>query len=184
MRDAHLQLSHVRTVDASSLIDLFKDTFSDSEGPAEGALIGELVSQLLANTSKEDLHCFTAYDDNEPTGAILFTRLSFPEDVRTVWMLAPVAVATRAQRKGVGQALIRYGLDKMASQGAEVAVTYGDPKYYGRFGFSQVSADVVAPPLQLQFPEGWMAQSLTDTPLTPLKGSSACVAAFNDPAYW
>lgn len=167
-----------------AITDLFKTTFSASEGADEGRLIGDLVWNLLNNTDVGDLYVFTASENRILTGCILFTRLAFAGDSRAAFMLAPVAVATDWQRKGIGQMLIRHGLEEMAKNGAEITVTYGDPNYYQRTGFEQVALDEVPPPLTPQYPEGWMAQSLTTAPLGKVRGPSTCVPAFNDPDLW
>lgn len=169
---------------ADAIARLFTDTFGASEGPDEGALIGGLVRRLLADTPAEDLCVFTAWEDGTLAGGILFTRLAYDGDSRRVVLMAPVAVATHQQGRGIGQALITHGLEAMRQSGADIAVTYGDPAYYGRVGFQPVTQDVLAAPFDLQFPEGWQAQSLTQAPLTPVKGPARCVTAFDDPVYW
>lgn len=179
-----MQFSNRRDGREQAITDLFSASFSDSEGPEEGALIRALVEKLFKTTDDADMHVFTASEDGTLTGAILFTRLIFAGEERVAFMLAPVAVATDYQRKGIGQKLIRHGLDAVAKSGAEIAVTYGDPNYYSRVGFAPVSVTDVPPPQELRYPEGWMAQSLTDAPLAPLKGPSTCAPAFDDPVYW
>lgn len=169
---------------AEDFVALFARTFADSEGEAEGCLIGALVRDLLNTTPEADLWVFSAREDGALAGCIMFTPLRFDEDTRRVYLLSPVAVATGRQGQGIGQALLRHGLDALRADGADVAVTYGDPGYYGRVGFGPVAAEDVRPPLPLSQPEGWLAQSLTDRPLTPLKGPSRCVAALDDPGYW
>jgi putative acetyltransferase len=99
-------------------------------------------------------------------------------------MMAPVAVATERQGKGIGQRLIAHGLDALRQEGVDIAVTYGDPAFYGRVGFNPVSEADLPAPQPLNQPQGWIAQSLTDAPLTPLRGPARCVAAFDDPALW
>ena len=158
--------------------------FTASEGPDEGALTGQLVRDLLAGTDAADLHVFLACNGGELLGCIMFTRLRFPEDDRTVFLMAPVAVATASQRQGVGQGLISHGLDALRKAGVDVAVTYGDPGYYGKTGFEHVSTTDVQPPLPLSMPHGWLAQSLDGRPLDGLKGPSACVKAFDTPQLW
>jgi putative acetyltransferase len=49
--------------------------------------------------------------------------------------LGPVSVAPAEQRRGIGQALIREGLARLAAAGAQGCVVLGDPAYYRRFGF-------------------------------------------------
>jgi putative acetyltransferase len=56
--------------------------------------------------------------------------------VRGDWYgLGPIAVSPDQQRKGVGQLLIRDGLDRLQSMKAAGCVVFGDPSYYSRFGF-------------------------------------------------
>lgn len=169
---------------AERIADLFTATFTTSEGAEEGALIGELARRLMSDTPAEDLRVFTAWDNGMLIGGIFFTRLSYAGDKRTVFMMAPVAVATAHQGKGIGQRLIAHGLDVLRREGVDIAVTYGDPAFYGRVGFAPVSETDLPPPHTLQQPEGWIAQSLTDEPLTTVTGPVRCVAAFNDPALW
>jgi GNAT superfamily N-acetyltransferase len=117
-------------------------------------------------------------------GAILFSRLIYTGDTRSVFVLGPVAVATHRQNQGIGQRLISHGIAVLRQEGVELAVTYGDPSFYRRVGFKAISQDDVPAPFPLQHPEGWLGQSLNNAPMTPLKGPSRCVPAFNDPAFW
>lgn len=169
---------------AEAIVALFGATFAASEGPEEGARIGTLARRLVAETPAGDLCVFTAWEAGELVGAICFTRMTFPSDPRTVFLLAPVAVATGWQRRGIGQKLIAHGLDAIRQEGADIAVTYGDPAFYGRVGFRPVSEAVLSPPQPLSLPHGWIARSLTQAPLTPVVGQCRCVAAFDDPALW
>ena len=168
----------------TEISELFAATFTASEGAEEGALIGTLARRLIAETPAEDLRVFTAREDGVLIGGIFFTRLSYDNDPRTVFMMAPVAVATAHQGQGTGQRLIAHGLDALAQEGVDIAVTYGDPAFYGRVGFEPVTVSDLPAPQPLNHPLGWIAQSLTDTPLTPLRGPARCVAAFDDPALW
>lgn len=169
---------------AHAIETLFASSFSDSEGAEEGALIGALAHRLLAETPPQDLRVFTAWEDGAILGGIFFTRLTYPNDPRTVFMMAPVAVATAHQGQGIGQRLIAHGLDALRQEGVDIAVTYGDPAFYGRVGFQPVSEAELPAPQPLQQPQGWIAQSLTDAPLSPVNGPARCVAAFDDPALW
>ena len=58
--------------------------------------------------------------------------------------LGPLAVAPEAQGRGVGSALMRAALDRLAAHGAAGAVLVGEPAYYGRFGFVADPAVVLA----------------------------------------
>ncbi|MGF1731782.1 GNAT family N-acetyltransferase [Photobacterium kasasachensis] len=165
------------------IIGLFTHTFSDSEGEAEGKLIGELVKELIETTDNNDLYVFVANDNNIVVGSILFTRLMFESD-KQVFLLAPVAVRTDYQGQGIGQELIKVGLQAIKNQGTELAFTYGDPAFYSKVGFRQVTEEQFKAPLSLSYPHGWLAQSLTKQELTPIAGGSICVPAFNKQALW
>ncbi|MCB2065856.1 MAG: N-acetyltransferase [Erythrobacter sp.] len=58
--------------------------------------------------------------------------------------LAPLSVAPARQKRGIGTALVREGLRRLAEQGAKGCVVLGDPAYYGRFGFA-ADADISYP---------------------------------------
>ncbi|WP_424972702.1 GNAT family N-acetyltransferase [Dinoroseobacter sp. S76] len=166
-----------------AIASLFETTFTASEGREEGALIGALARRLMTDTPPSDLRVVTAWDGGALVGAILFTRLIF-EDPRPAFLLAPVAVAPDRQGEGIGQALITHGLGLLREDGVEIAVTYGDPAFYGRVGFTQVTEATVPAPHRLQFPEGWLGQSLSTAALAPLNGPAICVSGFNDPRLW
>jgi putative acetyltransferase len=169
---------------ADDLSALFAAVFSASEGPQEGRAIGDLVHRLLKDTPRDELVVFCATEGKTILGAVLFSRLRFAQDSRSVFLLSPMAVRTDRQGTGIGQVLIRHALAHLAEQAVDVVVTYGDPAFYGRTGFRPIPIDVLPPPLPLSHPEGWIAQSLSDQPLSPFAGPSSCVAALNDPAFW
>lgn len=172
------------TIHAGAIETLFASTFTASEGAREGARIGALARRLIMQTPADDLRAFTAWQDGALVGGIIFTRLAYAGDPRRVFMMAPVAVATRHQGTGIGQRPIAHGLDAIRSEGVDVAVTYGDPAFYGRVGFRPVAPVDLPAPQPLSQPNGWIAQSLTDAPLTPFQGPVRCVPAFDDPALW
>jgi predicted N-acetyltransferase YhbS/DNA-binding transcriptional MerR regulator/predicted O-methyltransferase YrrM len=182
--DRDMDYSTDYTTHVEATVELFASTFTASEGAEEGALIGALARRLIAETPAGDLRVFTAWEDGTLVGGIFFTRLTYEGDPRTVFMMAPVAVATAHQGKGIGQRLIAHGLDALRREDVDIAVTYGDPAFYGRVGFEPVSAADLPAPQPLNQPQGWIAQSLTEAPLTPLRGPARCVAAFDDPALW
>jgi predicted N-acetyltransferase YhbS len=166
------------------IVDLFVRTFTASEGADEGALIGKLAGELLETTTDDDVFVFSAIEDSNVIGAIIFSRLTYSNDTRSVFVLGPVAVATEQQGRGVGQALLNYGLDALRDAGVDVAMTYGDPAYYSKVGFAPISEETTAAPFKLNFPEGWLGQCLDGEPFKPLKGACRCVPAFDDPAFW
>jgi putative acetyltransferase len=53
------------------------------------------------------------------------------------YILAPLAASPEHQKQGVGLNLIKSGIDMLTKDGANVLTVYGDPAYYGRFGFKE-----------------------------------------------
>lgn len=166
------------------IVALFQETFAVSEGAEEGARIGDLAKALLETTPIKDIVVCVALDRATLVGCIVFTRLVFEQDDRCVYLLSLVAVHPGQQRKGVGQQLLRYGLDQLRKCGAQVAMTYGDPRYYSKVGFSGMSEDMARAPHKLSYPHGWLGQSLNGEDWTAFHGPSHCATALNDPAFW
>lgn len=173
-----------RTDPKGAIAALFRATFAASEGASEGALIGNLVARMIATVPATDLRMYVAGDAGRPIAAVLFSRMTYSQGPRTVFILSPMAVETAQQGKGVGQGLLTYALSDLRQSGVDVALTYGDVRFYAKVGFCQIPATTAHPPLPLSFPQGWLGQSLTDRPLDPLQGPAGCVAPLDDPAFW
>lgn len=167
-----------------SIVDMCAATFETSDGADEGTRIRRLVTDLLGATPREDVEVFCAQEGPTLLGCIVFSRVRYDQDDRRVVVLAPVAVRTDRQGEGIGQRLLRYGLEQMRRGGVDVVVTYGDPAYYSKVGFRQVTEDDVPPPVPLSLPHGWLGQSLTGPHLEPLSGRCRCVPALHKPEYW
>jgi putative acetyltransferase len=166
------------------IVELFIETFSASEGADEGRLIGDFVRNLMETTPDEELFVWSAYENDALLGCIFLSRLTYDHDDRTVFILSPVAVKTDRQKTGIGQHLILHGLDHLRKAGVDFVVTYGDPNYYSKTGFHQISEEFAQAPLKLSFPDGWLGQSLTNHDERSLIGASRCVPALNNQELW
>ena len=178
-----MKLSAYKPSAAGEIERLFSTTFSDSEGRSEGDMIGRLVRDFMNSTDDSDLYCFTASEDDQIIGGIFFSRIRFECEINA-FILAPVAVRTDFQGRGIGQKLIRFGLDALSKEGIELVLTYGDPGFYSKVGFQVVTEALIPAPLTLRYPQGWLAQSLTGDEIEQVAGKSYCVAALNKPEYW
>ena len=49
--------------------------------------------------------------------------------------LAPMAVASQYQHKGIGSKLIKAGLEQCQALGYDAVIVLGHPDYYPKFGF-------------------------------------------------
>jgi putative acetyltransferase len=98
--------------------------------------------------------------------------------------LAPLGVKPDCQKRGIGSKLIEYGTHQLSVMGVSVVFVYGDPKYYGRFGFSAGAAHPYIPPYKLQYPFGWQALVLNACDIEKTPVSITCVTSLNDPKLW
>lgn len=78
-----------------------------------------------------------ALDDSVIVGHILLTRMEAPF---TALGLAPLAVRPDRQRAGIGSQLVGAALDRVRAAGWQAVFVFGDPGYYGRFGFDAAQA--------------------------------------------
>jgi putative acetyltransferase len=101
---------------------------------AEGSVVVSLVA--------------TAGEGGPVVGHILFTRLPIATAAGTVEAaaLAPMAVRPEVQRRGVGSALVRRGIEACRERGLSAIVVLGHPGYYPRFGFSARAARLLRDP--------------------------------------
>jgi len=178
-----MKISTYNPSNADEIEQLFIKTFSDSEGQSEGELIGRLVRDFMNSTDANDLYCFIATENEQIIGSIFFSRMTFGSGINA-FILAPVAIHTDHQGKGVGQKLISFGLDALKESGTELVLTYGDPNFYSKVGFRSITEKLVPAPLKLEYPEGWLAQSLVGDEIEPIAGKSYCVEELNKPELW
>jgi len=78
-----------------------------------------------------------AEEDEEIVGHILFTPVELIGDESGLKLLglAPMAVLTNLQKKGIGSQLVKTGIEKCSAQGNDAVVVLGYPEYYPKFGF-------------------------------------------------
>ena len=169
--------------DAMEIYQLFKKVFSDSEGESEGDSIGNLVLTMMNKTAPEDISGYVASESDQIIGCIFFTRLMFDTPI-DAFILAPVAVDSGSQGQGVGQELIKYGIDQLRERGVNLVFTYGDPAFYSKTGFRCISEKVAKAPWKLTQPEGWLCQALKGGEIRSTPGNSSCVEALNKSEYW
>lgn len=101
------------------------------ETTAEACLVDALREQAQPVIS------LVAEEDGEIIGHIMFSPVSLSGHPELKLMgLAPMAVVPSHQRKGIGSALVKAGLDQCRRLGFGAVVVLGHPAYYPRFGFA------------------------------------------------
>jgi putative acetyltransferase len=68
-------------------------------------------------------------------GHIAFSPVRISDGSSDWYGLGPVSVSPAFQRQGIGQALVKRGLEALREKGAKGCVVFGNPSFYGRFGF-------------------------------------------------
>ena len=97
------------------------------------------IVERLRATGALTLSLVAQANDGEIVGHIAFSPVTIASDgggAVTDWFgLGPVSVLPEHQGAGIGAALVREGLERLAATGAQGCVVLGDPDYYCRFGF-------------------------------------------------
>ena len=112
------------------------------EGPATLSLVGTADSMIL--------------------GHVIFTKCDGPGNGAPSALLGPLAVVPEWQRRGIGSAIVRNGLQRLQDAGVNHVYVLGDPAYYGRLGFRAETC--VLPPYKLppEWAGAWQSRNLTN----------------------
>src|SRR6056297_1330980 len=119
-----------------------------------------LALELARTASDTRTLSLLAERDDRVVGHVVFSPVRIEKSGGLEgYILAPLGVSSEAQGGGVGSALVRHGLARLKSQGIDVVLVYGDPRYYGRFGFEAGLGERFTAPYALQYSFGWQAMT-------------------------
>jgi putative acetyltransferase len=167
--------------DFDSILKVIETAFSDEENK----LIMNLVVELSEETTSPSIKSLVAEVDNQVIGYVSFSPIFLKSDLSiSGYILAPLAVAPKHQKKGIGSNLIKSGIDMLTENGVGVVLVYGDPDYYGRFGFKAEIGLSFVPPYSLQYPFGWTGMMLNETSIPEQPIQFDCVTALSKPELW
>jgi len=167
--------------DLNSILKVIETAFSDEENK----VILNLVQELSRETTSPSIKSLVAEVDNQVIGYVSYSSIYMKSNSSiSGYILAPLAVSPEHQKQGVGSNLIKSGIDMLTKDGAGVLLVYGDPKYYGQFGFKEEIGRTFTPPYPLEYPFGWTGMMLNETvvPEKPIK--FGCVSALSKPDLW
>ena len=152
--------------------------------PAQEA---ETVAALAVELLATDTPAFSLVSeaDGQVFAHIAFSPVCVDDDSGIAgFILAPLAVLPEFQKNGTGSKLVEAGLDRLVDEGADFVLVYGDPAYYGRFGFDADIAAGFLPPYPLEYPFGWQCRLLGDRAGGRPPVGISCVAALSRPELW
>lgn len=121
-----------------------------------------------------------AEEDSKIVGHIMFSPVSLSGNSEVNIMgLAPMAIDAKYQRKGIGSALVRAGLEQCKEIDFNTVVVLGHPEYYPRFGFKPSSQSGIK--CEYDVPEDvFMVMELQQGYLHGMSGIIKYHAAFNN----
>lgn len=157
--------------------DLFYNVFSESETIDEAELVYKLVKRLLVNP--DQVRIFIAYYKDEIAGCSLLTRINEPNNDSKIYLLSPFAIATKYQGQGIGKHLLKLTINTLRLEKCILVVTYGYTGFYSKVGFSTISKEIIEPPFNLSYPDGWMGIFLDNN--SSMKAYKA--VSYNDAFY-
>ncbi|XDZ69650.1 GNAT family N-acetyltransferase [Alphaproteobacteria bacterium LSUCC0744] len=167
--------------DLDSILKVIETAFSDEENK----VIMNLVQELSREVTSPLIKLLVAEVDNQVIGYVSFSPIFLKSDPRiSGYILAPLAVSPENQKQGVGSNLIKSGINMLTKDGVGVLLVYGDPAYYGRFGFKEEIGHSFLPPYTLQYPFGWTGMMLNGTVVPEEPIQFECVSALSKPDLW
>lgn len=175
---------NVRTatqLDRDAIHHVHWSAFADDER----AIVSKLAVNLLQEETSPNTISLVAELEGLVVGHVAFSpvRIENDENFRGV-ILAPLGVMPDYQNRRIGTTLLRSGMQLVSRMQADVLFVYGDPKYYGKFGFSTDAAGCYVPPYKLKYPFGWQAIALNKSKSRTTSVNVVFVTSLSDPALW
>ena len=167
--------------DADDIRRIHLSAFSDDERE----LVSKLAVDLLLEEALPPVFSLFCEIDGAVVGHIAFSPVMTNDTRKCLgYILAPLAVSPDFQNRGVGSLLVRNGVKVLPEPGTRVILVYGDPRYYGRFGFRKEEGVPYTPPYELTFPEGWLGLVPGDFDERPTSVEISCVTSLCHPNLW
>jgi putative acetyltransferase len=165
--------------------DAIERVYSSAFPRGESGIVSKLAIDLLCESTSPPTISLVAETDGAIVGHIAFSPVIIDDEENIQgYILAPLGVKPEYQRRRIGSRLIEYGMQQLSAIGVNVVFVYGDPKYYGRFGFSADTARQYVTPYRLQHPFGWQAIVLKAFDIEKAPAAITCVTSLRDARLW
>ncbi|MCU0748399.1 MAG: N-acetyltransferase [Akkermansiaceae bacterium] len=156
---------------------------------AERDIVSQLAVDLLAEETDPPVLSLIAEVDALVDAVVVGHLALSPVRMRDTgefigYILAPLAVSPDHQKRGIGSQLIKSGFERLAAMGSGILLVYGDPDFYGRFGFNVDLAAQYLPPYPLQYPFGWLGQGFGEFKAPSSAVPISCVSPLRMPCLW
>ena len=142
---------------------------------AEAKLVEKLRNRGVLTLS------LVAIQDDRIVGHIAFSPVKIKTEHTSfeAIALAPMAVLTAYQHKGIGSQLVRTGIKECRRLGHEILVVLGHPDYYPRFGFVPAKPKGIDCEFEVS-EEAWMVLELRKGALTGKSGTVKFPSEFHE----
>lgn len=151
----------------------------------ERQIVSKLAVNLLSEETTPQTISFLAETEGAVVGHVAFSPVTIGSNENFQgYILAPLGVKPDYQKRRIGSKLVESGMQQLSRMGVGILFVYGDPKYYGRFGFSVDAAERYIPPYRLQYPFGWQGIALNECSTGKSSIKIACVTSLCNPALW
>jgi len=169
------------SLDSEDIREVHLCAFSDGEKQK----VSTLAVNLLSEETNPETISLVAEADGAVVGHIAFSPVTITNNKSwSGYILAPLGVKPEYQRRQIGSKLIESGMDLLSKMNVNIVFVYGDPKYYGKFGFKADVASRYSPPYELQYPFGWQAIAFYEDVFTDSTVKISCVVSLSDPELW
>ena len=176
-----MNIRFAQETDLESILKVIETAFSDEENK----VIMNLVQGLHQETTSPSIKSLVVEDENQILGYVSYSPIFLKSNSSiSGYILAPLAVSPEHQKQGIGSNLIKSGIDILTNDGAGVLLVYGDPNYYGRFGFNEEIGRMFIPPYSLDYPFGWTGMMLSGTAIPEQTIQFDCVSSLSNPDLW
>lgn len=167
-------------------IDAIREVHLQAFSGDEKQQVAILATHLLSEKTSPETFALVAEIDGTVVGHIAFSPVTI--NSKKNWqgyILAPLGVKPPYQKRRIGSQLIENGIARLSKQKINALFVYGDPEYYGKFGFKAETATHYLPPYELLYPFGWQALVLNQEDYSLEHAVKlTCVASLQDPALW
>lgn len=131
--------------DRIKVYNLIKETFKRAQHTDGDE--HNLVERLRKSSAFIPELSLVAVLDGQIVGHILFTRIRVGETTQLA--LAPLTVANKFQKQGIGGILIEEGHKIAKKMGYEFSILLGYPNYYSRFGYEPAENFAIKSPFEV-----------------------------------
>ena len=134
-----IKIEIAREQDSEVIREIYQTAFPEEES----AMVVKLAVDLLAEKTIPEILSLVAKEFETTLGHVAFSPVEFEKNKPcNASILAPLAVHPEHQQKKVGSRLIESGLEKLKDAGGNIVFVYGDPEFYGKFGFDADTANI------------------------------------------